>query len=641
MLTHRPHRLRPADPRLNAQAWVNSRLGRMDATTITDLRDLDALATWFRQRIHSGDLKHLGGATVTAMTAYRDHNHGLKRHQPTAVLIAAAMACQAVDVITADDHSRPRRLAPLLRDVHTQYRTGQSPSARGPMILSHKRLSSLSEPLQHKVLLSVDSQLPVTERLRYRTRTRTPRPPAPGSTVAAERARHIPQYLWPDWIIRFRPLHGAHTDDLAIDIPTALLIPGNPARNIHATGELNPWRNNISIFLSEISQQHLDVLTAICNIAEYLDNSRSPIDYRRRRAVFTDVTLTKPEWEEICARADADPGRAARLLHVRRYLFQLLTGADLTNRQHALAFANTGERERYLIFQREMISPVREELRQHAAHLLTAAGIDEPLTWSPPAECVAGLHLPGREPDDIDMDRLHQLVIVGNVKPKEAARRLGVCVEHVRYTLQQLHRPPRPHPKHSQPAARKTRTRAAEILTTEFFQREHIDAGKDVETLMVETGFSRDLLYRYARQAGIKFVNPHRKARITVARARRGDRIDRDWLQHHAGTLGRTNSDIAAELGLSHETVRRYRRNYGIPGRPTGGHGYVITYLNHPDLPRDIRRAVEGQRTGWQRLRRFQQMVAYPSMNSAAQALDLHTQNLNLQIQRLEADIGA
>jgi DNA-binding transcriptional LysR family regulator len=33
--------------------------------------------------------------------------------------------------------------------------------------------------------------------------------------------------------------------------------------------------------------------------------------------------------------------------------------------------------------------------------------------------------------------------------------------------------------------------------------------------------------------------------------------------------------------------------------------------------------------------------MAHPSMNTAAAALGLHTQNLNLQIQRLEADIGA
>ena len=40
---------------------------------------------------------------------------------------------------------------------------------------------------------------------------------------------------------------------------------------------------------------------------------------------------------------------------------------------------------------------------------LKAAGIDdEPVSWSPPADCVAGLTLPGREPDDTTVLRLRQ-----------------------------------------------------------------------------------------------------------------------------------------------------------------------------------------------------------------------------------------
>jgi TniQ/Bacterial regulatory helix-turn-helix protein, lysR family len=638
LLTHRRQRLRESDPRLVAQAWVDERLDRLDAGSVTDLRDLDALAVWFRQRIHPSELKHLGAATVAAMTEFRDDNHAIKRHQPTAGLIAAAMTCHAIDVITGNDRRRDQRLAPLLRDVHTQYqRSGQTPSTRGPMILSHKRLTSLSEPLQHKVLWSIDSKLPITERLRYRTCTSSPRAPEPGSTMAGERARHIPQYLWPDWIIRFQPLRGAHTDDLAIDLASALLIPGNPVRNIHATGELNPWRNNISIFLSEIAALYPDALTALCNIAEYLDSDGAPIDYRRRRATFTDIELTKAQYAQICARADANPGRGGRLLHARRHLFAILTGADLTDRRHRLAFASPHERGHYHLLQQRMISALRAELHRHAAELLATAGIDEPVTWSPPAQCVAGLKLPGREPADIDLTVLHQLVIADNTSPQRAARRLGVTVEHVRYASTLLHRPA----PTSKPRISKLRARADQVLTRQFFQREHVEAGKDLATLIADTGFSSRMLRDYARAAGIKIVTRAIKDRVKVTRALRGDRIDPQWLREQAGTRGRANTDIAAELGLSHETIRRYRRDYGIPSRPTGGHSHVVSNLRHPNLPRDIRLAVEGQRGGWQRLRRFQQMMAYPSMNTAAAALSLHTQNLNLQIQRLETDVGA
>ncbi|GFJ93499.1 LysR family transcriptional regulator [Phytohabitans rumicis] len=435
-------------------------------------------------------------------------------------------------------------------------------------------------------------------------------------------------------------MRGAHTDDLAIDLARALLIPGNPVRNIHATSELNPWRNNVSIFLSEIAAHYPDTLTALCNIAAYLDTHGAPIDYRRRRTAFTDVDLTEAQFAQICLRADANPGRGARLLHARRHLFALLTGADLFNRRHQMAFANPHERGHYHLFQQQMTSTLRAELHRHATDLLAAAGIDEPVTWSPPGQCVAGLKLPGREPDDIDLNALHQMVIVDGTSSRSVARRLGVTVEHVRYASQQLHRLPPQRAPNSKPRISKLRARAEQLLTREFFQREHVAAGKNLATLATETGFSRWMLHEHARAAGVKIVTRKIKERVKVTRALRGDRIDPQWLREQAGTLHRANTDIAAELGLSHETIRRYRRDYGIPSRPTGGHSHVVSNLRHPNLPRDIRLAVEGQRGGWQRLHRFQQMIAYPSMNTAAAALGLHTQNLNLQIQRLETDIG-
>ena len=113
------------------------------------------------------------------------------------------------------------------------------------------------------------------------------------------------------------------------------------------------------------------------------------------------------------------------------------------------------------------------------------------------------------------------------------------------------------------------------------------------------------------------------------------------WLREQAEALQRTNGDIAAELGLSHETIRRHRSRFGVAGRPSGSAGHSVHSRSHPDLPGDIRNAAEGKRHGWQRLRRFQQIAAYPSVNAAAAALGLYQQNLFLQLDRLEADIGA
>jgi hypothetical protein len=94
-------------------------------------------------------------------------------------------------------------------------------------------------------------------------------------------------------------------------------------------------------------------------------------------------------------------------------------------------------------------------------------------------------------------------------------------------------------------------------------------------------------------------------------------------LQEQAGTLQRT--DIGAELGLSHETVRRHRCRLGIAARPSGSAGHTVQTRRHPELPADVQRAVEGKRNGWQRLRRFEALTVHPSVNAAAKLSALRT----------------
>ncbi len=107
-----------------------------------------------------------------------------------------------------------------------------------------------------------------------------------------------------------------------------------------------------------------------------------------------------------------------------------------------IAFTTAAAKTGLQQFHRALNTPLREALHRHGADLLRTAGIDEPLTWSPPADCVAGLALPGREPADIDLTALRQLLDVERVTVTTAARRLDVTAEHVRYAQQQLHRPP-------------------------------------------------------------------------------------------------------------------------------------------------------------------------------------------------------
>jgi hypothetical protein len=92
---------------------------------------------------------------------------------------------------------------------------------------------------------------------------------------------------------------------------------------------------------------------------------------------------------------------------------------------------------------------------------------------------------------------------------------------------------------------------------------------------------------------------------------------------------------------MTETTVTAAARRYAIPARPPGitSHPDLITRLDN-SIPSDIRRAVEGQLHGWQRLRRFQQVIAYPSLNIAAAHIDAHPSTLISQFHRLERDVG-
>jgi Bacterial regulatory helix-turn-helix protein, lysR family len=99
-------------------------------------------------------------------------------------------------------------------------------------------------------------------------------------------------------------------------------------------------------------------------------------------------------------------------------------------------------------------------------------------------------------------------------------------------------------------------------------------------------------------------------------------------------------TDIAADLGLNPETVRRNLVRFGITGRQQDVAGMPSHGRVHPGLPDEIRRVVEGPHHGWLRLRRFQQIIAYPSLNTAAKGLGTDLSTLTNQVARLEADIG-
>lgn len=305
--------------------------------------------------------------------------------------------------------------------------------------------------------------------------------------------------------------------------------------------------------------------------------------------------------------------------------------ATSTTPRHPLAFRNAADRTRYLDFTTAMTKALREALHQHAADLLAELGIDERLTWSPPAHLADSLRLPGVAVDDLDTTTITRLVVDEHRPVTDAARALGVHREHIRLALEHLDRPTRQWAINAAPSAWRTEQLAARLFTRDYLEREYIRNGRSLNELAADTGIGRHIIARIAKHHGVPLTN-----------GRAPFPIDRDWLHHHYIDRLRSTADIAAELGTDQMVVNNALHRHGIPARPsgTGSFNHMLRRLD-PSIPRDIRVAVEGALHGWQRLHRFHIAMAFPSLDTAAVYIGTHQSALVTQFQRLERDIGA
>jgi DNA-binding transcriptional ArsR family regulator len=230
--------------------------------------------------------------------------------------------------------------------------------------------------------------------------------------------------------------------------------------------------------------------------------------------------------------------------------------------------------------------------------LLGCRAAAEPLTWAPPPGCCAHLNLPGPEPDDIDLDAAGHLIITGRLPVADAAAQLGTTTSHVRLALEHIPRPARQWGRSAAPPTWQRQQHARAILTRAFFEREYIAAGKNLRQLEAQTGIPRRFLTRVAREHGITMTGVRGPA--------------------PAGPCPLPPHDLTGQTA-----------GPGSPAEPSAA------------LPDDIRRATGASPAGWQRPRRFQIAMAFPTIAAAAAGMRICSSALSHQLRRLERDTGA
>lgn len=604
---------------LGVQRWIEQLAAELTgpapagATAVFD--DLPTVTTWLARATPAArqERGRRGYGTVPAADAAQ-----------TADLLA-----QARTILTGDDETAIQALKQVNAALPTGWRNP-------PPGMGHHRWRALGPIFPNRYLRAADLDLHPTDRLRMRTVT------THAERVRAEipdRTRMLPQLLWPEWTARLLPANGFLVEQFRAVMSTSILIPGSPQRS-HAViaAPLNPHlhRNWISVAFQSLEDiageaSLYPVLILLCRLADHLDEHGCPIDYQRRREATAELSMTWPYWRDLACRAGAHPGDpvpTGRLLHAQRHLHQLLTGSDLTDPAHRLAFRDAADRSRYLAFTAGLSAALRRAFHEEAGQFLVGRGIDEPVTWHPPLTLADGLDLPGIDLDQIDLELIRRVVIDEGQPPSAAAAQLGIHVEHVRIALERLDRPERAWTYRDKPEAWKRE----QTLTREYFEREYLGARRSLREIAKELGLNRRTVALYAQRHGIE----------TDQLLSRRAPIDEAWLRQQYIGRQRSTGEIANEIGVTQMTVNNALNRIGVPRRAAGvaSHPQMLATLDRR-ISRDIRAAVEGSLDGWKRLRRFQIAIAFPTLGEAKKHLGLPKAGLVTQLQRLEIDIGA
>jgi hypothetical protein len=465
--------------------------------------------------------------------------------------------------------------------------------------------------------------------LRYRSASTFPALPSCGRSHARLRAARLPSLLWAAWSVRINHPHLSLQNQRAT-LSCAALLAGNMITASEAAGLLGGTTTALAVGKTLIelrrSPQWASICTAITRLADYLDNTEVPIDYRRRRQLDYSTLLAERRWHEICWQTGALAGVGIKLAIVRSFLFEVISGMPATSAPYKIDAADIrGLPTRIRNLPYTLTPEVVGLLRDEAEKFLVENDIDEPMTWQPPSRLLRSLELPGPDIEAIDIDKLHRLVTDESLSIGQIAKRLGANLDAVRYLLWQ-------HPADTENCTAQNVSRSiapTDELRTKLTADTLHDLYVDKKLGWSEIGRMYGLPWPTVKRLAHSYRIP-----LRPQRTRPGD----DWLAEQRVIKRRTVDDIAAEIGYSASSIRTWTRQWDLDTpvrRPALSPG--------PLTKRTACSLLEVELTtdsGWQRLQRFTQTLAYSTIASAAESIGASEGVLGKQIKRLEQDFG-
>lgn len=478
--------------------------------------------------LHAAYLQMKGGSDDVGGVSRCSDKPG--RSAPGHALIAAVGATTALGILGASDIASA---GVALRWLVTGAR------AKGLAVSSSnigwgKRSTHLLTATQ---LVALGPLMKLSDQLRHRIGAAIPTRPSHDRNAVEAVAAKLPAVLWPEWSLRLTPPRVDY-QRLCTALPCATLLVNSRLSWTQASAAMG--REGPGHTLSQTLQQLQanpqwnGIRTAIIRLADYLHTADCPIDYRRRRTLDYSSLLTPPTWQRICRDVDVRTGHGKKARMARCHLYSMISGIPA---RYAPGYVDTKEFAAHLATFPTLLTPrLVSALHDEARNFLEHHQIDEPVTWHPPPDLMAGLALPGVDPEAIDTTQLHSLTRQ-SLPLSMIAHRLDTSLDAVRYALT-LHPPP--------DHMRSRGFRRAPVLTdlakelsaaalTDLYQEQRLSL-RDIAALY---GSEHKVVAQLARQYGIE-LRP-------AQRPRRHNEIHRDWLYTEYIIKRRTLPDLAAE----------------------------------------------------------------------------------------------
>ncbi len=421
-------RLHSASKLLAAQAAIMRDIRAGDAWPI--LSELQSGAIGLRGARLFDTIAELSGVDQSELRGLFDDEKHVGISPPKDALAMGALTTAAWSLrCLADDEAAlriirratfDRQPAPVPRGA------GFGPGSPGELL---SRWGEPNGPFRARILRALDADLTVSQRILWKTAAvgiALQTPSQPRSPQRRSLSDCVPDELWPAWCSRLDIGGNVRADALAGALATAL-------RQVGAEDNRHAVRNLSDVLRPNMlgnQRQTTLIIRTLCQLALAAKASPAGIHYKYRSQIAAEALLPARAWPAVFGDDPKAPDFVRGLRNAQRYLWQRLTGGALSDLPLGIAMgASRDDTYGYSIFRIRMTLARQGAIDAYGAALLRKAGLTEPLVWSP--DPLEALNWPGPEIDDLDIARLHEMLLEGITSRKRLAHELQISERRV------------------------------------------------------------------------------------------------------------------------------------------------------------------------------------------------------------------